>query len=888
VTQTPSLRSRLLISSISLGVAGAFVIVAVAALFASAQRQFLTYLQDGVREQRAAESIMTSVYGQMLAAYDQLQHPDSLGTARFDSLGEVAYSRLRDYIHQPMSLDARVLVEGINEVHRMMEVDAHSALAMLDRRDARGAATRIREMEARAAELSARLDQFIALREQERSAQHERAAARLRLWVAGLGIAIVGLTVAALFVVRVVLRSAVTPLTALSTAAEQLGRGDLSARVPPQRHRELAAVAESFNEMAVRMRDANAARERSEVSYKRLFNEAPIPLYRTSPDGRLLDANPAFVELLGYSSVEVVVGADVRPWYIHADQREQFSASMDEHGAVSNQLVELRRENGQPIWVLDTTRQVRDPETGAVAYEGGLVDVTRVRQVEQALRESGERFREMAEHITEAFFIFGVPAFRPIYVSPNWSEIWGRPLEEAYDAQLLFQTIHRDDRALIAASQSKVRGGNADEIVFRIVRPDETVRWVRGRAFPVRDTDGEVYRMVGVCEDITELRQAEERFTQAQKMEAVGRLAGGVAHDFNNLLTVIMAATELAQAEIDPASPVAAELAEIRRASDSAATLTRQLLAFSRRQIVDAVVFDLSDAVAETGKMLRRLIGEHIRLEMRLGSDTRVRTDPGQIEQVLTNLAVNARDAMPTGGILVIETSTIDVEPDDLAMHPDLSPGPFVVMAVSDTGSGMSDEVRARAFEPFFTTKEVGRGTGLGLATSHGIIKQAGGAIDIYSELNVGTTFRIYLPRVLDSPNRESPQPSAAVAAVGTETILMVEDEASVRRVGALILRRLGYTVVEARDGYEALKLLDSHEGAVHLLFTDVVLPGLGGRDLANRVRAERPGIKVLFASGYTDDMVLQGDIAARDAVLVQKPYTGLVLSQRVRAVLDS
>jgi CheY-like chemotaxis protein len=301
---------------------------------------------------------------------------------------------------------------------------------------------------------------------------------------------------------------------------------------------------------------------------------------------------------------------------------------------------------------------------------------------------------------------------------------------------------------------------------------------------------------------------------------------------------------------------------------------------------VQPVVFNLGEIVAETGKMLRRLIGEDVKLEMHIMSDALVRADRGQLQQVLTNLAVNARDAMPNGGMLSIATSSATIERTDLATHPDLpGPGEYVVLTVRDNGTGMTPEVRARIFEPFFTTKERGKGTGLGLATSHGIVKQAGGGIAVQSEPGIGTTFRIYLPRHTSPATAETV--ADQIPPRGSERILMVEDEVAVRRVGARLLRSQGYDVIEAGDGSEALRLLENGGDRIDLLFTDVVLPGMGGRELADRVREVRPGIKVLFTTGYTDDVVLQHRLAARDVLLVHKPYSRLVLAEKVRSALD-
>lgn len=509
-------------------------------------------------------------------------------------------------------------------------------------------------------------------------------------------------------------------------------------------------------------------------------------------------------------------------------------------------------------------------------------------QAEAALRESEERFRQMAEHIKEAFFVIDLSNWRPLYISPTWAEIWGRPVTDAYaNPQMWFETIHPDDRATMRADQERSIRGEPTTSVVRVVRPDGSVRWVRGRAFPVRNVEGRVYRMVGVSEDITELRRAEEQMAQAQKMEAVGRLAGGVAHDFNNLLTVILGETEIAQADLAPGHPLAESLAEVRRAGERAAVLTRQLLAFSRRQLVEPTVFPLNGVVVEMTKMLRRLIGEDLELVVKMAPDAgAVRMDRGQIEQVLANLVVNARDAMPGGGTLTIETQNVQLDEDDARGHGDLAPGRYVFLAVSDTGAGMTDDVKARAFEPFFTTKEQGKGTGLGLATCYGIVKQAGGHIAVYSEVGVGTTMKVYLPLVGgEVGTRETVEATALPR--GTETVLVVEDEGAVRRVAVRVLQGLGYGVVEARDRDEALRVLEVHPGHIDLLLTDVVLPGIGGRELADRVTAARPGIKVLFTSGYTADVILQHRLLEHDVALLQKPFTRESLARKVRDVLD-
>ena len=372
-------------------------------------------------------------------------------------------------------------------------------------------------------------------------------------------------------------------------------------------------------------------------------------------------------------------------------------------------------------------------------------------------------------------------------------------------------------------------------------------------------------------------------------MEAVGRLAGGVAHDFNNILTAIGVYRDLLLADLPLNDPRREEVDEIHRAADRAAALTQQLLAFSRRQVLQPKVIDLNALVSNVEKLLRRLIGEDVLLATSLAEDLgRVRVDPGQVEQVIVNLAVNARDAMPAGGRLTLETRNVHLDAAYAAEHRSAVPGPYVVIAVSDTGTGMSAEVQSHMFEPFFTTKEVGKGTGLGLATVYGIVKQSGGSIWVYSELGHGRTFKVYLPRV-DEPA----EPLAASAPVdaaslrGTETILLVEDEPSVRAVARQVLARQGYVVLEAPDGPTALAMVDGGASGVDLVLTDVVMPGMSGRSLADQLATRCPGLRVLYMSGYTDDGIVRHGMLEPGLAYLQKPFRPDALVQKVREVLN-
>lgn len=411
----------------------------------------------------------------------------------------------------------------------------------------------------------------------------------------------------------------------------------------------------------------------------------------------------------------------------------------------------------------------------------------------------------------------------------------------------------------------------------------------------VKDEHGTVIGLLGAARDITERRQAEaalrdveERLRQAQKMEAVGRLAGGVAHDFNNLLTVMTGYTEMALALIDPSDPVHGSIEQVRQAADRAAALTRQLLAFSRRQMLVPRTLDLNDVVGRIGSMLRRVIGEDIRLTIRPSpAPALTMADAGQLEQVVMNLAINARDAMPAGGSLVIEVSTADLD-DGSAARPGVPAGRYVTLAVGDTGCGMDAATLSRIFEPFFTTKPVGQGTGLGLATAYGILRQSGGGIDVDSTPGEGSRFTVFLPSLDDTPVPAPPRGGPVPGSRGTERILLVEDDDLVREIASTVLSNRGYEVLEAATGEEAIQLLADAAVPVQLMLTDTVMPGMGGRELAERMVTLQPAMKVILMSGYTDDSVLQRQVREQGVQFLQKPFTSDELAHRVREVLDS
>jgi signal transduction histidine kinase len=407
---------------------------------------------------------------------------------------------------------------------------------------------------------------------------------------------------------------------------------------------------------------------------------------------------------------------------------------------------------------------------------------------------------------------------------------------------------------------------------------------------PIKGRDGRITGVSAIARNIEEQQRLEEQVRQSQKLEAIGRLAGGVAHDFNNLLTIISGYSELLLRRLpDPTDPAQEIIMQIQKAGERAASLTRQLLAFSRKQVLEPKVLDLNAIVSDTEKMLGRLIGEDVELTTTLKPGLgRVEVDPGQIEQVIMNLAVNARDAMPQGGQLTIETDNIDLDEVYALNHPEVEPGRYVMLAIADTGTGMDELTKARIFEPFFTTKGPGKGTGLGLATVYGIIQQSGGHLFVYSEVEHGTTFKIYLPRVEEGAASSKGSASFSMPPRGAETLLLVEDEEAVRTITRFALESFGYTVLDAGTGREAIRLCENQTQPIHLLLSDVVMPEMGGRQLAETLRSRNLAMKVLFLSGYTDDAIVRHGVLAAETAFLQKPFTLTALAYKVREVLDS
>ena len=474
------------------------------------------------------------------------------------------------------------------------------------------------------------------------------------------------------------------------------------------------------------------------------------------------------------------------------------------------------------------------------------------------------------------------------YVNRKFTEVTGYARDEAIGQNPRMLKSDLTPPEHYAALWAAIRRGETWRAEIQNRRKTGALYWDAVVISPIRDSQGVISHFLAIQEDVTERKRLEEQLRQAQKMEAVGRLAGGVAHDFNNVLTAIFGYAELVAEEFPKDSPARQDIEEIRKASHRAAALTRQLLAFSRQQVLEPIVLCLNDLVEDVDKMLQRLIGEDVALSLTLAPGLgNARVDPGQFHQVLMNLVVNARDAMPTGGKLLIETANADLTEQYAEVHQPVSPGRYVMLAVSDTGIGMDRETKAKIFEPFFTTKEKGRGTGLGLSTVYGIVKQSGGYIWVYSEPGRGTTFKIYLPQV-DAPAKPLAPPAEARGVAGTETILLAEDDEILRPLAKGLLEKLGYRVLDAESAEQALALARHHAGVIHLLVADVVMPGASGRELARRLAESRPDTRVLYMSGYTDDAIVQHGMLEPGLHFLQKPFTPAALARKLREVLDA
>jgi len=639
--------------------------------------------------------------------------------------------------------------------------------------------------------------------------------------------------------------------------------------------------------------------ERKEATAALLANEARFRLLAKATNDALWDWDlktqslwwsEGFETLFGFSRDEIE--PTIESWYnrIHSEDREWVV--QDVHRAINSGRENWSGEyrfacsNGSYAHVLDRGHVIHDQHGVAVRMVGGMTDLTELKASQETLRLRDRAIQAVSQGIliTDAT----QPDNPIVFASAGFERMTGYNAEETYGKNCRFLQGAKTNPDTIRELREAIAQRRTCEVEILNYRKDGTPFWNQLSISPVYGPAGELTNLVGVQTDVTSRRRLEEQFHQSQKMEAVGKLAGGVAHDFNNLLTVITGYSEMLLGDLSPAHPMRDPVTQIHEAGHRAGALTRQLLTFSRRHVVEPKLLDLNDLVSGTEKMLRRLIGEDVLLQTALsGGLSPVKMDPSHLEQVLLNLAVNARDAMPSGGTLSIATRMTELDETYCNSFPNLAPGRYVLLSVSDDGCGIPDEVKSKIFEPFFTTKEVGKGTGLGLATVHGIVQQSGGNVAVYSEVGNGTTFKVYLPAVQERATESENTPSAAPTPSGTETILIAEDEEAVRNLAARILKGYGYTVHVAAHGKEALEKLQHELEHIDLLVSDVVMPHLGGRALAEEVQQLLPNCKILFLSGYTDDAVIRHGVLDTEFAFLQKPFSPVSLAQRVRRLLD-
>ena len=631
-----------------------------------------------------------------------------------------------------------------------------------------------------------------------------------------------------------------------------------------------------------------AASSSLESRYRLLFEQNVAGYYRTTPEGRVLECNGTFARMLGYASREEVLSCQEQEFYFSAEDRNLFLENPQGQGRLMDSEVRLRRKDGTPIWVVENVAATRGEQANVEFIERMMVDISAHKRADDVLRDSQERLFAIVTSAMDA--IITVNDKQQIIVfNKAAEEVFGCTATEAIGKSIdrfvpeSYREIHR----------LHIRNFGQTGVTTRSMYSPGTLLALRsnGEEFPIEASISQVTTSseklyTVILRDISVRKRTEEQLRQAQKMEAVGQLAGGIAHEFNNYLGIIMGYADLLEREMAGDESLQLNLAEIKGASQKAASLTKQLLAFSRKQVIEPRELDLNSTVWEAHKLLRRLIPASIDLIPALQPDLgKVKADPAQIEQILINLVLNARDSMPEGGKITIETAEVELDEEYASRHLEVQAGRYVMLSVGDTGIGMDRETLSHIFDPFFTTKEEGKGTGLGLSTTYGIVKQSGGHITAASVPGRGTTFTIYLPLLSGSTDiAESPNPPSKLLTV--QTVLLVEDESALRKLIRQVLARDGFTVLEAKDGEQAVSLCERHPQTIDLVVTDLVMPKLNGFQLREKVAGLRPTAKFLLISGYAEDAIENPAVVQGDIGFLEKPFLPDELIHKVRQVL--
>ena len=728
--------------------------------------------------------------------------------------------------------------------------------------------------------------------------------ARQTFWIFGLCILL--LLAATLVLLIVLQRTIIRPIADLAQTANAIRtETNFSLRAPVKGTDEVAILSRSFNSMLDALQHRDETLKGLSSLQRAIVDRAAYPIISSDILGNITSYNPAAEKLLGFAAGEMIGKNSTASFHDAgeiAERAKQFSQELGTHiepgfeVLVAHARREIPKElewtvfhkDGRRIPVLLSVSAIHSKDNAITGFLGLMVDITERKEAEREIRRREQHFRTLIENASDLITVIN-PDSTISFQSPACERVLGYKQENMLGLRL-YDLIHPDDAEKVskAISEAFSHRDLPQEVAFRIKHREGSWKIIEsvGRAMP---NDSDRTEVILNSRDITQSAKLEEQLRQSQKLEAIGQLSGGIAHDFNNLLTVIQMHSALLEESDQISGELKESVVEINLSTERAANLTRQLLAFSRRQAMQLKPLDLNEIVSQMNRMLKRILGEDIQMQIHYSSHSAsVQADSGMMEQVLLNLAVNARDAMPTGGKLLIETEIIELNGDYKSTMPLGRPGQFVCMSVSDSGCGIPQENLTKIFEPFFTTKDIGKGTGLGLATVYGIVQQHQGWVTVYSEVGHGTTFRVYLPLITKVPTFAEPASSLSLLPRGTETILFVEDEPALHKMGLKVLQRLGYTVLDAGNGIEAIEIWRIHSKRIHLLVTDIIMPGgLNGRELAEKLQHDNPLLPVVFMSGYSADIAGDCFTLREGTNFLGKPFNPSSLAMIVRSSLD-